>query len=85
MVDDVIPAGGSVRIQQHVQHAEAVLAAGGFPGNPHNLTEGFVEISKTDMTDSKEVPGAKLTILDKDGKVVEEKKGEFLKRGKYAL
>ncbi|MFR2213436.1 MAG: SpaA isopeptide-forming pilin-related protein [Ruminococcus sp.] len=30
-----------------------------------------VEISKTDMTDSKEVPGAKLTILDKDGKVVE--------------
>ena len=44
-----------------------------------------VEISKTDVTDSKEVPGAKLTILDKDGKVVEEKKGEFLKRGKYAL
>lgn len=30
-----------------------------------------VEISKTDVTDSKEVPGAKLTILDKDGKVVE--------------
>lgn len=30
-----------------------------------------VEISKTDVTDSKEIPGAKLTILDKDGKVVE--------------
>ena len=30
-----------------------------------------VEISKTDITDSKEVPGAKLTILDKDGKEVE--------------
>lgn len=30
-----------------------------------------VEISKTDITDSKEVPGAKLTVLDKDGKVVE--------------
>lgn len=30
-----------------------------------------VEISKTDITDSKEIPGAKLTILDKDGKVVE--------------
>ena len=30
-----------------------------------------VEINKTDVTDSKEIPGAKLTILDKDGKVVE--------------
>ncbi len=29
-----------------------------------------VEISKTDITTGKELPGAKLTILDKDGKVV---------------
>lgn len=29
-----------------------------------------VEISKTDITSGKELPGAKLTILDKDGKVV---------------
>ena len=30
-----------------------------------------VEISKKDITDSSEVPGAKLIILDKDGKIVE--------------
>lgn len=30
-----------------------------------------VEISKTDMTTGKELPGAKLSILDKDGNVVE--------------
>lgn len=30
-----------------------------------------VEISKKDITDSKEVSGTKLTILDKEGKVVE--------------
>ena len=30
-----------------------------------------VEISKTDMTTGKELPGAKLTILDQDGKIVE--------------
>ena len=30
-----------------------------------------VEISKKDITDSSEVPGAKLIILDKDGKKVE--------------
>ncbi len=29
-----------------------------------------VEISKTDITTGKELPGAKLTILDKDGKVI---------------
>lgn len=31
-----------------------------------------VEITKTDITDEKEVEGAKLQILDKDGKIVEE-------------
>ena len=30
-----------------------------------------VEISKTDITTGKELPGAKLTILDKDGNVVD--------------
>lgn len=30
-----------------------------------------VEISKTDITTGKELPGAKLTILDKDGKIVD--------------
>lgn len=51
-----------------------------------------VEISKTDITDSKEVPGAKLTIYDKDGKVVEswisEEKPHLIEKlpiGKYTL
>ena len=30
-----------------------------------------VEISKTDITGETEIPGAKLTILDKDDQVVE--------------
>ena len=30
-----------------------------------------VQISKTDITGEKEIPGAKLTILDKDDQVVE--------------
>lgn len=51
-----------------------------------------VEISKTDITGEKELPGAKLTILDKDGKVVEtwtsEEKAHYIERlpvGKYTL
>lgn len=51
-----------------------------------------VEISKKDITDSSEVPGAKLTILDKDGKKVESwtstDKPHMVKKlpvGKYTL
>jgi len=51
-----------------------------------------VEISKTDMTTGKELPGAKLTILDKDGNVVEswisEDKPHYIERlpiGDYTL
>ncbi|MCI6767635.1 MAG: SpaA isopeptide-forming pilin-related protein [Porcincola intestinalis] len=51
-----------------------------------------VEISKMDITSRKELPGAKLTILDKDGKVVEswvsEEKPHYIERlsiGDYTL
>lgn len=51
-----------------------------------------VEISKTDITNSKEVPGAKLTVLNQDGKKVtswtsgeEPHKIEKLPVGKYTL
>lgn len=51
-----------------------------------------VEISKTDITTGKELPGAKLTILDQDGKVVEswvsEDKPHYIERlpiGDYTL
>ena len=51
-----------------------------------------VEISKKDITDSSEVPGAKLIILDKDGKKVESwtstdkpHMGEKLPVGEYTL
>ena len=50
-----------------------------------------VSISKTDITDGKEVQGAKLQIFDKDGKVVEEWTSgeehliEYLPTGEYTL
>ena len=51
-----------------------------------------VQISKQDITNSKELPGAKLTILDKDGKEVEswvsEDKPHYIERlpvGEYTL
>ena len=51
-----------------------------------------VEISKQDITDSKEIPGAKLIIFDKDGKEVEswvsEEKPHYIERlpvGEYTL
>jgi len=51
-----------------------------------------VEISKTDITTGKELPGAKLTILDKDGNVLEswisEDKPHYIERlpiGDYTL
>ena len=51
-----------------------------------------VEISKQDITNSKELPGAKLTILDKDGKEVEtwvsEEKPHYIEKlpvGEYTL
>ena len=51
-----------------------------------------VEISKQDITNSKEIPGAKLTIFDKDGKEVEswvsEEKPHYIERlpvGEYTL
>src|SRR5699024_1604675 len=50
-----------------------------------------VSISKTDITDGKEVQGAKLQIFDKDGKVIEEWTSgeehliEYLPTGEYTL
>ena len=51
-----------------------------------------VEISKQDITNSKEIPGAKLTIFDKDGKEVEswvsEEKPHYIEKlpvGEYTL
>lgn len=50
-----------------------------------------VSISKTDITDGKEIQGAKLQILDKDGNVVEEWTSgeehviEYLPTGEYTL
>ena len=50
-----------------------------------------VSISKTDITDGKEIQGAKLQILDKDGKVIEEWTSgeehliEYLPTGEYTL
>ena len=51
-----------------------------------------VEISKQDITNSKEIPGAKLTIFDKDGKEVEswvsEDKPHYIEKlpvGEYTL
>ena len=50
-----------------------------------------VSISKTDITDGKEIQGAKLQILDKDGKVIEEWISgeehliEYLPTGEYTL
>ncbi len=51
-----------------------------------------VEISKQDITNSKELPGAKLTIFDKDGKEVEswvsEEKPHYIEKlpaGEYTL
>ena len=51
-----------------------------------------VEISKQDITNSKEIPGAKLTIFDKDGKEVEswvsEEKPHYIVKlpvGEYTL
>lgn len=50
-----------------------------------------VSVSKTDITDGKEIPGAKLQILDKDGNVVEEwitgeeHLVEYLPVGEYTL
>ena len=51
-----------------------------------------VEISKQDITNSKELPGAKLTVFDKDGKEVEswvsEEKPHYIEKlpaGEYTL
>ena len=50
-----------------------------------------VSISKTDITDGKEIQGAKLQILDKDGKIIEEWISgeehliEYLPTGEYTL
>ena len=51
-----------------------------------------VEISKQDITNSKEIPGAKLTIFDKDGKEIEswvsEEKPHYIEKlpvGEYTL
>ena len=51
-----------------------------------------VQISKTDITGEKEIPGAKLTILDKDDQVVESwastEEAHYIEKlpiGKYTL
>ena len=57
-----------------------------------NLKVGRVEISKTDITGETEIPGAKLTILDKDDQVVESwtstEEAHYIEKlpiGKYTL
>lgn len=53
--------------------AEGKVLGEGFEGGELKLENDFtkVAISKRDMTNEDEVPGAKLSILDKDGEIIE--------------